>query len=208
MVKNIDPLAFAHWIKGYQSFYEPIVRAWFEEQGYKNPIAKSVSGQDLADAATALESKSSAPRLSDTARQKHIRELHRRVQRGRIQLDMVAERNGLVIGEFKSWSGYSNSPTWKLIENEFVGENTGLFLTLRKIEGQPIAGCVLVLWKKSDEHEHIERNLSNLYDIPVRLFYLDEIFATLGTKASTLLDSHLHALDEAIKLVRGMVGRP
>lgn len=186
---TLDSTAFAHWIKGYQNFYEPMVRAWFEENGYENPRPMSTTKADLLHAADMLESGETARGLSDWAREHHIAELR---QKSRIQLDMIADKDGVVIGEFKSWGGYLGIPTWKKVEYEFVGEHPGLFMTLR------MSG-------KSDEHELIEGRLSERYDIPVQLFSLEEMFETLGPEASSLRDRHFRALDEAVNQLKAMI---
>ena len=187
---ELDTKQFAHWIKGYQSFYEPIVRVWFEENGYRDPRPMSVSGADLAHAADSLEADRPRGSLSTEARTGYANALRRRskLRGGRIQLDMVAEKCGLSVGEFKSWGGYIGPATWKRVRYEFVGDPLGLFMTLTQIMGQTVSEAILVLPERSDEHDTVESNLSEAYGLPVRLFYLREIFADLGPSASALRD--------------------
>ncbi len=196
---SINSVKFAHWIKGYQGFYEPIVRSWFKEQGYLDSKPTSVSGVDLAAAAAGLRSGAVAPDLPEDARKRHPTDLEHkvRIRGGRIQLDLITERDGLAIGEFKSWAGFYGSPTWKVVENEFVGYKPGLFLTLHGIAGKPVTEWMLVLWGKSTEQKLIQTKISQTYGIPVHVCYLDEIFSSLGPEASFLRDEHLAGLEEA-----------
>ena len=168
---TLDATQFAHWIKGYQNFYEPIVRAWFEENGYRNLRPMSVSGADLAHAADSLETDRPRWSLSAKARTDYASTLRRRskLRGGRIQLDMLAEKQGLSAGEFKSWVGYMDRATRKLVKYEFVGDTLGLFMTLTQIMGQEVNEAILVLPQRSEEHETVESNLSEVYGLPVRL---------------------------------------
>ena len=166
---------------------------------------KSVFKDDLALAATALESRETAPSLDEDPRDRHIKSLRAHKRR---QLDLLAENpaGGLAVGEFKSWGGYfGGPPTWKLVKSEFVGEWNGSLFVLRSIEGRKVTEWVLVLWERSHEHSDIESHLSNLYGIPVRVYYLDEIYKNLGPNASDLRKEHLEKLYEAVDRVRTMV---
>ena len=112
----------------------------------------------------------------------------------------------MAIGEFKSWAGFYDPPTWNRVEDEFIGQRPGLFLTLRQITGCSVTEWILVLWERSVEHTEIENKLLHRYGVPVRLYYLDEIFSNLGPKARSLRDNHLEALEKAVKDVRRFMG--
>jgi hypothetical protein len=204
----IDPTKFAHWIKGYSKFYEPIVRAWFEENGYAGPQPGLARRDEIENALRKLSSRAVAPKLDGNARASHMNQLKDKLgtKSPRLQFYMKAEKNGLVTGEFKSWGGYSDLPSWKAVKSEIVGQKNGLFLCVQELQSRPVIESVLVLPSRSPEHLTIEAELSGLYGIPVRLFYLDDIFRTLGPKGSGLRDKHLEVLAEAVEKVRRLVG--
>jgi hypothetical protein len=91
---------------------------------------------------------------------------------GRIQLDLLLRTDrGWITGECKSWGGAMKEPvTWKLVEKIFLQSAEGLFLYLTQIHEEPVAECVLVLWRRSDEHEEIEARLSDSFSRIINVF--------------------------------------
>lgn len=208
--REIHPKAkpFAYWIAGYQEFCEPIVRAWLEDQGYAAVSPKTIVGSNLSPIIEHIEANRSQFRVPPDRLDWALTLLRRKAgqKQGRVQLDLLVRgRDGLLTGEIKSWGGYSGPVTWKTVEHVFVNGQEGLFLYLTQVHGQPVAGSLLVLWKRSDEHEAIESRMSNLFGRPVRLAYLDEIHACQSGKTAEAVKTALSLLEDAVANVRAMI---
>lgn len=199
---------FAYWLLGYQGFYEPIIHEWFLEQGYPSVNPRSVVGRALLPSLHHIQNAGSFSRVPENRRNWAVSELSRKSETrgGRVQLDLLLESNGgLITGECKSWGGFSGPVTWQVVETVFVSNNDGLFLYLTTIDGQPVVESRLVLWKRSGQHEEIEKRMTDLFERPVRLHYIDEILASVGPEATKVVNDRLLLLDEAVEIVRRML---
>jgi hypothetical protein len=209
-VHSEHPLAgpFAYWIAGYQNFYEPIVRAWFADQGQQCLEGRSVIGKDLLPSIQRIDLGTHGftvqPERLAWARDELARKAANK--QGRVQLDLLVQMPpGLATGECKSWGGYAPTATWKIVEEIFIDKPDGLFLYLSEIRGQPVVESVLVLWRRSGEHELIEQRLSALFGRPVRALYLDEILRSQTLCVLLAIEDRLRLLDDAVRRVRAML---
>jgi len=201
--------AFAYWILGYQDFYEPVVRAWFQDEGYEAVEPRTVVGEALEPSLRHLVDGEHEYDAPAACIERASKELGRKAAgtQTRVQLDiLLRDERGLWTGECKSWGGYSNAVTWKEVESIFVRGDGGLFLFLSEIRGEPVAGNVLVLWRRSDEHELIEERMSEYYGRPVRLFYLDEIVKRPKRRTAEEIAVRLRLLDEAVEMAKRLLG--
>lgn len=199
--------AFAYWIFGYQNFYEPVVRAWFMDNGYETIDPRSVVGRDLAPSVASIESGDHSFSVSSKQLEHALSLLKQKAAgtRTRVQLDLLLRKDRVVYtGECKSWGGYLASVTWDAVRENIVDDDQGLFLYLNEVRGEPVAGTFLVLWKRSEEHDLIEAKMTQLFGRPIRLFYLDEIFSNPSGQTATMIDECLQLLDDAAGLVREM----
>jgi hypothetical protein len=200
--------SFAYWIAGYQEFCEPIVRAYLEDQGYEPVLPRTIVGVRLTTIIEQIEAKRQQFQVPPERLDWALNVLRRKAgqKQGRVQLDVLARgREGLITGEIKSWGGYSGPVTWKTVLDVFVNGSDGLFLYLTQINVEPVAGNLLVLWKRSDEHDEIEMRLSALFGRPVKIVYLDEIHAFRTGKTAESVRTALSLLDDAVDLVRTMI---
>jgi hypothetical protein len=203
--------AFAYWIAGYQNFYEPIVRAWFIDHGQKCLDGRSVMGKDLLPSIARIDSGKHGFDVSSELLAIVRQELARKasIRGGRVQLDLLIETpTGLATGECKSWGGFYPVASWKAVQEIFIGKPDGLFLFLTEIRGQPVVESLLVLWKRSDEHDLIEQRLSAMYGRPVRLLYLDDMLCCQTPGVLAAVQDRLRLLDDAARRVRGMLTGP
>ncbi len=210
METNPKTRAFAYWILGYQGFYEPVVRAWFEDHGLSSVAERSIKGHELIPSGERLATSGTFPCLPEPLRSWGIKELTRKCQTtgGRVQLDLLLRSpDGLISGECKSWGGFSGPVTWKDVDRYFVSGRDGLFLLLSVVRGEPVAESYLVLWSRSDEHTQIEVRLSEIFERPVRLFYIDEILASPGPLARIAIEDRLAFLDGSVALVKKLLGK-
>jgi hypothetical protein len=200
--------AFAYWIVGYQNFYEPIIRAWLADQGQQCLEGRSVVDRDLLPSLQKIDAGAHGflvpPQRLVWAREELARKAASK--QGRVQLDLLVQRaGGLATGECKSWGGYLPTVTWKVVEDIFINKPDGLFLYVSEIRGQPVVESMLVLWKRSSEHDLIEQRMTAMFGRPVRLFYLDEILSSRTPAVVTAIEDRLRLLDDAVRRVRGML---
>jgi hypothetical protein len=189
--------AFRFWIQGYQNFYEPIVEEYFKFAGYRvlaHPA--QVNKADIERLRSALFDgrRKAGPGLDVT------RIVSSLEKRSRLQPDFLLEKNGLrFLAELKSWGGFTTSGKFELsiLQTEFINKpDASAFFLVDRLDGQPIAGKLLIVSSRGKYHEKILRTLQDTYQTPVELLYLDEIFST--PQLAGFIDRQLRYLDAAV----------
>ncbi|MBN2393687.1 MAG: hypothetical protein JXR84_23345 [Anaerolineae bacterium] len=188
--------AFRYWIQGYPNFYEPIVEEYFKVAGYRvlrRPAL--VRKRDIQHILNALFDgyKRLGTELDATAIRRFLE------KRSRLQPDFLLEyREKRYLAELKSWGG-SRSGQFDLAtaQAEFITKyQQGVFLLVDQLESAPIAGKVLVVSARSEEHEQVLSLLRRAYQTSVELLYLDELFAT--PQLQGFIERQLGYLDAAV----------
>lgn len=188
--------AFRYWIQGYPNFYEPIVEEYFKVSGYRvlrRPAL--VQKRDIQRVLDALFD--GYKRLGAELDAVTIRRFLEK--RSRLQPDFLLEYQGArYLAELKSWGG-SRSGKFDLAtaQAEFIVKyERGAFLLVDQLEGAPIAGKVLVVSARSEDHEQVLSLLRRAYQTQVELLYLDELFTT--PQLQGCIERQLRYLDAAI----------
>lgn len=188
--------AFRYWIQGYPNFYEPIVEEYFKVAGYRvlrRPAL--VQKRDIQRVLDALFDgyKRLGAELDAVAIRRFLE------KRSRLQPDFLLEYQGArYLAELKSWGG-SRSGKFDLAtaQAEFIVKyERGAFLLVDQLEGAPIAGKVLVVSARSEDHEQVLSLLRRAYQTQVELLYLDELFTT--PQLQGCIERQLRYLDAAI----------
>ncbi len=193
--------AFRYWIQGYQNFYEPIIGEYFKVIGYRVMRRPAIVNKpDIQRIMDALFDgrKRLGPEVDSKA---FIRYLE---GRSRLQPDLLLERAGrLYLAELKSWGGFNTSGQFDLamLTSEFLRQpHNAVFLLVDWLEGQLIAGKILVASSRSPQHDQVLTTLRRAYDTDVELLYLDEIFET--QQLAGFIDRQLRYLDAAVAELR------
>jgi len=201
-----DPIrAFRYWIQGYARFYEPIVEEYFRLAGYRvlrHPA--QVGPEDIQRIVDALFD--GRKRLGEELDSRTIRKYLG--GRQRLQPDALLEREGRrYLAEFKSWGGFrSGLFDLATVDAEFIRQpGTGAFLLVDWLEGEAIAGKLLVVSARSPQHEQVLARLRHAYQTDVELLYLDEIFRT--PQLAGTIDRQLRYLDAAVADLRLALGK-
>ncbi len=189
--------AFRYWIQGYQNFYEPIIGEYFQSSGYRVLAHPAIVGVvDIQLVVNTLFD--GAKRVGDELDEKALREQLK--DRKRLQPDFLLERDGrLILAELKSWGGFNRSGQFDLsvLRSEFLQKlKHGAFLLVDPINGQPIAGMLLVVSSRSPEHDQARTTLRRAYRTDVELLHLDEILRT--PELAGIIDRQLQYLDVAV----------
>lgn len=197
--------AFRYWIQGYPNFYEPIVEEYFRLVGYRILRRPALVGRaDIQRIVNTLFDghKRLGPELHDKSIRRHLE------SRKRLQPDCLLERRGKrYLAELKSWGGYrSGQFDLDTARAEFIKKfKNGLFLLVDWLDGEPIAGKLLVVSSRSLEHAQVQTLLNRAYVTDVELLYLDEIFRT--PQLAGTIDRQLRYLDAACAELRIALGR-
>ena len=193
--------AFRYWIQGYPNFYEPIVMEWFKVAGYRvlRRPAK-VEGADIQKIIDALFD--GRRKLGRELKVDAVIALLRR--RNRMQPDLLLEKdNQRYLAELKSWGGANQTGQFDLSvasANFIQKPEKGLFTLVDGLEGYPIAGKILVVASRSPQHEQVKALLQNVWQSPLELLYLDEIFRI--PQLAGFIDKQLRYLDAAVAEIR------
>ena len=188
--------AFRYWIQGYPNFYEPIVEEYFKVSGYRvlrrPALVQKRDIQHIIDALFDGHKRLGADLDAGTIRQ-YLQ------GRSRLQPDFLLEYQGKqYLAELKSWGGYrSGKFDLTTAHAEFVKNyKQGVFFLVDRLENMPIAGKILVVSSRSEEHNQALSSLQDAYQTDVTLLYLDELFAT--PQLQGFIEQQLHYLDAAV----------
>lgn len=197
--------AFRYWIQGYANFYEPIVMEWFKLAGYR--VIRRPAKVEKADIQKIIDA------LFDGQR-KLGRDLNVDAviallkKRARMQPDLLLEKDDQrYLAELKSWGGFNQTGQFDLAvaTSEFIrNPERGLFLLVDGLEGQRIAGKILVVSARSAQHDQVQAVLHNAWQAPLELLYLDEIFRT--PQLAGFIDKQLRYLDAAVAEIKQNLG--
>lgn len=189
--------AFRYWIQGYQNFYEPIVGEYFKVSGYRVVRRPAIVNKpDIQRIMDALFDgrKRLGPDVDSRALIRYLE------GRSRLQPDLLLERAGrLYLAELKSWGGFNTSGQFDLaiLTSEFLRQpHNAVFLLVDWLEGQPIAGKILVASSHSAQHDQVLATLRRAYNTDVELLYLDEILKT--PQLAGFIERQLRYLDATV----------
>lgn len=197
--------AFRYWIQGYARFYEPIVEAWFHACGYRTLAHPAVIGKrDIQSVISALFDghRRLGPEVDPVALRQHLG------QRQRLQPDFLLERDGLLhLAELKSWGGFrSGRFDLATLDSEFLRRpERSAFFVVDRVDGQPIAGKVLVVSARSEQHDDVLDTLQRAYNTRVDLLYLDELFRK--PELADVIAQQLAYLQTAVDEIRQELGQ-
>ncbi len=189
--------AFRYWIQGYANFYEPIVMEWFNVAGYR--VLRRPAKVEKADIQKAIDALFDGRRK--LGRELNVNEVIGLLQkRSRMQPDLLLEKGDQrYLAELKSWGGADQTGQFDLAvaTNNFIKTPTkGLFLLVDGLEGHRIAGKILVVAARSPQHQQVHTLLTNAYQAPLELLYLDELFR--APQLAGFIDRQLRYLDAAV----------
>ena len=191
--------SFRYWIQGYPKFYEPLVAEYFRVMGYRVEETVVVKKPDIQRIRSALFDghKKLGPELDTKAMIKHLE------KRQRLQPDLLVEKEGRrYLVELKSWGGYRtgffdvNTARAEFIAQKEDSLRKSAFFLVDGLEGQPIAGKILVVSARSPQHDQVLDLLTRNFNTPIELLYLDEIFAT--PQLAGTIEQYLALLDAAV----------
>lgn len=200
--------AFRYWIQGYPNFYEPIVEEYFKVSGYRvlrRPAL--VQKRDIQHILDALFDgyKRLGAELDAVAIRRFLE------KRSRLQPDFLLEYQGAhYLAELKSWGG-SRSGRFDLAtaQAEFIVKyEQGAFLLVDQVDGDPIAGKLLVVSARSAGHDQVTALLCRAYQTQVELLYLDELFTApqlqgFIARQMRYLDAAVAELKQALQICEG-----
>jgi len=201
-----DTRGFEHWIRGYQKFYEPIVLAYFEDQGWSaTKRGSSIEKRDLRLAATRLAGGARKCNLPPEEKKQCIAHFRRRT---RILTDGLLTRRTedgqqqCYTIECKSWQGYTTSEeTLRAFEGE-----AGWFMLVDSVGERTISGSALVIGGQAfPSADTIRRRLARLYARPVEVYFLDNILRSGGARTKERIRQQLEMLDVCVKRIKAQL---
>jgi hypothetical protein len=198
--------AFRYWIQGYPNFYEPIVMEWFKVTGYhvlRRPAV--VSKPDIQRVIDALFD--GTKRLGANVDTRAV--IAALKKRARLQPDLLLERDGRrYLAELKSWGGFNSGLfTLATLTSEFIRKpDTAAFLLVDQLDGQPIAGKMLVVSARCPQHDQVFELLQSSFQTRVELLYLDEVLRT--PQLAGIIDRQLRYLEAAVAELRAALRPP
>jgi len=199
--------AFRYWIQGYPNFYEPIVGEYFRAMGYNVQKTVIVGRADIQRVIDALFDgrKRLGPDLDAQAYVRHLED------RKRLKPDMLLEKeHNIYLAEFKSWGG-SGSGQFdvvtvrnKFMQPELRDVNRSAFLLVDWLNGQPVAGKILVASARSSQHDAVLDMLTRNFNTPIQLLYLDEIYRT--PQLAGFIERQMRYLEAAVAELKQALG--
>jgi hypothetical protein len=200
--------AYRFWIQGYSLFYEPLVAEYFRVMGYGVEETVTVRKADIQRIIEALFDghKKLGPDLDQQAVIEHLR------ARQRIQPDLLVEKDGKrYLVELKSWGGYRTGlfdlstarAEFMLPKSDSLRKSA--YLLVDWLDGQRIDGKILVVSARSPQHEQVLQLLTEGFNTPVQLLYLDEILSS--PQLSGTIEKYLEFLDAAVAELKAAIRR-
>ena len=198
--------AFRFWIQGYPKFYEPLVAEYFRVMCYQVQETITIRRPDIEHTISQLYDghKTLGADLDTKSVIEHLR------GRQRILPDLLLQKGGeIFLGELKSWGG-SHSGVFDLstARRGFIEDRAkSVFLLIDSLEGEFVAGKMLVVSARSPEHSQVLELLSSNFKTQIELHYLDEIF--VAPQMAGIIEKYIRFLDAAVaELKNAFRGNP
>lgn len=184
--------AFRYWIQGFHNFYEPLVAAYFEAEGYTVTRPATVRkpeldrlAQDLFDGRRSVGAEVPQERVVELPRNRRC-----------LRPDGLLEgEDGAWLLECKSWGGSGLHFDERFSGATFVKDpRNAAFLLLESACGKPLAGKVLVLSPRAPES--VEGLLRDAFRMPIRVLSLDDVLQ--DSRVRSAVENRLEFLDAAV----------